>query len=126
MRGFLLLILLAFPVLEVVLLIELAGRYGWGLLGYLLFAAVAGGLLIMDERLVVFGRIVQTLEQGRHPLLALFASAGKMLAGVLLIIPGVLSDVLAVLLLLTTLVLSARRKRVHHDDVIEGEWRRED
>lgn len=118
-------ILLAFPLLEIALLVLLAGRYGWALLGYLLLAAIAGWLLIMDERMVVFGRMVRTLEQGRHPLLALFASAKKIIAGVLLIIPGVASDVVAMLVLLSAL-LPARQARQRQDDIIEGEWRRED
>lgn len=121
----LLLILLAFPVLEVVLLIELAARYGWWLLGYLLISAVCGWLLLMDERIVVFGRMVQTLQQGRHPLLALLTSAKKIVAGVLLILPGVVSDVLALLLLLIP-IPSSRMKDSGTDDVIEGEWRREE
>lgn len=121
---FILLILLAFPVLEVVLLFELAARYGWWLLGYLILSAICGGLLIMEERIVVFGRLVQTLQQGRHPVLALLTSAKKMIAGILLILPGVLSDVAAVLLLL--MPLPQARKPVVEEDVIEGQWRRED
>lgn len=121
---FILLILLAFPVLEVVLLFELAARYGWWLLGYLLLSAVCGWLLIMEERIVVFGRLIQTLQEGRHPILALLASAKKMIAGILLILPGVMSDVLALLLLLVP--IPAPRKRVVEDDAIEGQWRRED
>ena len=85
-------ILLAFPVLEAVLLFKLAGLFGWWLLLYLVLAAIFGWVLIMDERMVVFGRIVQTMEQGRHPLFALFASARKMVAGVLLIVPGVMTS----------------------------------
>jgi UPF0716 protein FxsA len=121
----LLLILLAFPALEIVLLFELASRFSWFLLGYLMLAAMAGWLLIMDERMVVFARMVQTLEQGRHPLLALLASARKIIAGVLLIIPGVASDVIGVLLLLSSLAAPVR-KSMARDEVIEGEWRRED
>lgn len=118
------LILLAFPVLEAVLLFKLAGLFGWWLLLYLVLAAIFGWVLIMDERMVVFGRIVQTMEQGRHPLFALFASARKMVAGVLLIVPGVISDAIALLLLLSLLIRP--RKAIVRDDVIEGEWRRED
>jgi UPF0716 protein FxsA len=121
----LLTILLAFPILELVLLFELGARYGWWLLGYLLSAAVCGWLLILDERIMVFGRMVQTLQQGRHPLLALLSSAKKLVAGILLIIPGVISDVIALLLLLLPLP-APRQQPAANDDVIEGEWRRED
>ena len=118
------LILLAFPVLEVVLLFELASRYGWWVLGYLLTSVAFGAALIMEERIVVFARLIQTLQEGRHPVLALLTSAKKMIAGILLILPGVLSDIIAVLLLIVP--LPASRKPPIEDDVIEGQWRRED
>lgn len=119
-----LLILLAFPVLEVMVLFELASRYGWWVLGYLLLSAAFGTALIMEERIVVFARLIQTLQEGRHPVLALLTSAKKMIAGILLILPGVLSDVAALLLLIVP--LPASRKPPMDDGVIEGQWRRED
>lgn len=119
-----LLILLAFPVLEVMVLFELASRYGWWVLGYLLISAAFGAALIMEERIVVFARLIQTLQEGRHPVLALLTSAKKMIAGILLILPGVLSDVAALLLLI--LPLASSRKPPMDDGVIEGQWRRED
>ena len=118
-------ILLAFPVLEVVLLFELASRYGWWVLVYVVTSAAFGAALIMEERIVVFARLIQTLREGRHPIMALLASAKKMIAGVLLILPGVLSDVAALLLLMAPLPAS-RKTAPMNDDVIEGEWRRED
>lgn len=120
----LLMILLAFPLLEIVLLFQLADSYGWWLLPYLVLAAVLGWLLITGERMLVWARMVHTLEQGRHPLLSLLGSARRMLAGALLIFPGVVSDVLAVLILLVP--VPKPRRRPLPDDVIEGEWRRED
>ena len=125
---FLLAILLAFPVMELLLLIELAGRYGWWLLLYLVVVAVLGWRLIMDEKLLVLGRMTDTLRQGKRPTQALFGSAKNMIAGVLLIIPGVLSDVLAVILLLipTPHPASTSQPKAANDEVIEGEFRRED
>lgn len=120
----LMMILLAFPALEIALLFELAEDYGWWVLLYLLLAAGCGWLLIMGERVVIWGRMVQTLEQGRHPVLSLLTSAKTMVAGGLLIFPGVITDVMAVLLLL--IPSPAVKGRASRDDVIEGEWRRED
>jgi UPF0716 protein FxsA len=119
-----LLILLAFPVLEVMLLVELADRFGWWLLGYLLLSAAFGAALIAQERVVVFARIIQTVQEGRHPVRALLTSAKKLVAGILLILPGVISDVVALVLLLIHLPSSPRPAA--NDDVIEGEWRREE
>ena len=120
----LLFILLAFPILELVLMFQLAERFGWGLLAYLTFTAICGWLLIQNERWMAFGRMADTLRTGQHPVRALLVSAKKMIAGILLILPGVLSDVLAVLILL---IPAPRVQQPAQDDgVIEGEWRRED
>ena len=139
-----LLILLAFPVLEIWVLIELGSRYGWVLLGYLVVVAILGWRLILDEKVMIFGRVAQTLVQGGTPAKALFGSAKNMIAGILLIIPGVITDVFAVILLLipSTKPLSFEQndptgfgngahtnpssRRAANDDVIEGEFKRED
>ena len=117
-------ILLAFPLFEIYLLVRLAAIYGWWLGLYLLFAAIAGWTMIQEERLAVFGRLFQIAQSGQHPVIALLTSARKILAGLLLIFPGVASDVLAVLLLLIPMPSGRRQQR--DDGVIEGEWRRED
>jgi len=117
-------ILLAFPALELYLLIRLGAIYGWWLGGYLLFMALAGWLMIMEERLAVFGRLFHILQSGHHPVVALFASARKMIAALLLMFPGVVSDGIAVLLLLAPVPAGPRRRK--DDGVIEGEWERED
>jgi UPF0716 protein FxsA len=121
-----LLILLAFPVLEVFVLFELASRYGWWVLGYLLLSAAFGAMLIMEERIVVFARLIQALQEGSHPMLALVASGRKMIAGLLLILPGVIGDAIALLLLLIPLPTPKPRPQPTEPDVIEGQWRRED
>lgn len=118
-------ILLAFPLFELYLLIRLAALYGWWLALYLLFTATAGWLLIQEERMAVFGRLFHILQSGHHPGGALLSSARKLLAGVLLILPGVLSDIIAVLLLLIPMPSGEERRPVD-DGVIEGQWRRED
>ncbi|MGZ8251744.1 MAG: FxsA family protein [Methylophilaceae bacterium] len=129
---FVLLILLAFPVLEIWLLITLAAQYGWWLLLYVVVVALLGYRLIKDEQLLMFGRMAQTLTQGGTPAKALFGSAKNLIAGILLIIPGVITDVVAVILLLLPSAKTApgprqaRARKAANDDVIEGEFRRED
>lgn len=129
-----LLILLAFPVLEIWLLVELGDRYGAWVLAYLLIVAVLGWRLIRDERQLLAGRMMQTLSLGGTPAKAMFMSIKNLVAGVLLIIPGVITDALAtILLLLPAAEPEVRRhhrayghSRAANDDVIEGEFRRED
>ena len=121
---FVLLILLGFPLLELSILIRLAGEYGWWLGAYLFAVALVGWLLIQEEKLAVFGRMFNIVDKGHSPLLALFTSARRVLAGVLLIIHGVVSDAIALILLL--IPIPAPKSRRGEDDAIEGEWRRED
>lgn len=123
-------ILLAFPFVEFYLLYRLATNYGWWLAAYLPATMLAGWLLIQEERLAVFGRLFQILQNGQHPVIALLTSARKVLAGLLLIFPGVISDAIAVLLLLMPIPRGQRSPHqppaAANDEVIEGEWRRED
>lgn len=130
-----LLILLAFPVLELWLLVELADLYGWWVLAYVVIVAVLGWRLIMDERQLLAGRMMQTLSLGGTPAKAMFMSIKNLIAGVLLIIPGVITDALAAVLLLLPAAEPAtrgganrtyQRSGAANDDVIEGEFRRED
>ena len=133
---FLLAILLAFPVAEIWLLVKLGQHYGWWLLLYLVLVAILGWRLLMDEKFLIFGRLAQILSQGGTPAKALFGSAKNMIAGVLLIFPGVLSDVIAVILLLMPSAQRAgdsgipgqrsAQAKAANDDVIEGEFHRED
>lgn len=130
MRFILMLSILAFPVAEIWILISLADQYGWWLALYLLAMIVLGIRLIREEKAMLSARMMQGLMQGGHPMKAVFGSARNMIAGVLLIIPGVLTDVLAALLLLIPInspkSQAYQAERAANDDVIEGEFRRED
>jgi len=134
MRLLIGLILLAFPVAEIWLLIELGQQYGWWLLVYLVSIAVLGLRLIREEKALFTGRMMQTLSAGNHPVKAIFGSARNIIAGVLLIIPGVITDMIAVILLLVPIKHSQtpnaqspyQAGQAANDDVIEGEFRRED
>ncbi len=95
------LLVLGLPVLEAWLLLWLGTHYGWGwLLLYLAISVLLGVALIRLERRLWGIRLLATLQSGPNPLPALFASGRVLLAGLLFIIPGVLSDAAALLLLL--------------------------
>ncbi|TFW72224.1 exlusion protein FxsA [Methylotenera oryzisoli] len=134
MRLLIGLILLAFPVAEIWLLIELGQQYGWWLLVYLVGIALLGLRLIQDEKALFTGRVLQTLSAGNHPVKAIFGSARNIIAGVLLILPGVITDMIAVILLLVPIKTRQapnaqspyQAGQAANDDVIEGEFRRED
>ncbi len=131
MRLIFMLILLAFPIAEIWILVGLMHQYGWWVLLYLVVVAILGLQLIRDEKLLFSGRMMQSLTQGGNPMKAMFGSARNIFAGVLLIIPGVVTDVLAVVLLLIPVNNKAQppkyqAEKAANDDVIEGEFHRED
>jgi UPF0716 protein FxsA len=139
MRFFVGLILLAFPIAEIWLLIELADQYGWLLLLYLVVIGWLGLRLIREEKSSFSVRMMQNMATGGNPAKAIFGSARNIIAGVLLMLPGVITDIIAVSLLLIPIrnaqTLSDQpsndqfRQSPHqaaNDDVIEGEFRRED
>lgn len=119
-------LVLGFPVLEAWLLFRLGEQFGWWVIVWLLAAVVCGILLIRVEKLVWALRIASSLREQRSPLRALLASARSVLAGVLLIFPGVVTDVIALVLLLWPLPKSRPLGGNNTGPgVIEGEFRRE-
>jgi UPF0716 protein FxsA len=124
-------ILLAFPVAEIFLLVELAHRYGWWLLLYLVVITYLGLQLIRGEKLQISARMMQSMAAGGNPIKTILGSARNLIAGVLLIIPGVMTDIIAAVLLLipidqakvnTSTNSQYQRTEAANDDVIEGEF----
>ena len=137
MRLLILVILMGFPLLEGAVLYELAagptGHGGW-VVAWLVFAAIAGVVLIKQARFSLVTRLAAALSQGQFSLAAIIDSFRTVLAGLLLIFPGVISDVMALFLLLLPLREPAYQRaqratsngtRIRSDGVIEGEFRRE-
>lgn len=135
MRFLIALILLAFPIAEIWLLMELADAYGWLLLVYLVGIGYLGLQLIRQEKANFNQRVVQNMTSGMNPLSVIFGSARNMIAGMLLILPGVMTDIIAAVLLLIPIKSQTptdvpqnpfQDKSSANDDVIEGEFYRED
>lgn len=140
MRLLLIGILIGFPLLEGTVLYKLAsgpsGQPGW-VLAWLVFAFIAGVVLIKEARFSLMTRLAGALSQGQFSLAAFIDSFRTVLAGLLLIFPGVISDVMALILLLLPIREPAFQQaairvpntphspRFRADGVIEGEFRRE-
>lgn len=143
MRLFFLIILLAFPVAEIYLLVTLGQRYGWWLLFYLVVITYLGLQLIRGEKQMMSAKVMQSLKAGGNPIKTMMGSARNMFAGILLVIPGVITDVMAVILLLIPIQqpkvspntdsyqtdasgfeanFKHANTRSANDDVIEGEY----
>lgn len=105
----LLLAILALPVAELVVFIMVAASIGFGLALLLVLAtSLAGGLLLRHAGGNHIARVRVAMNEGLNQgsftaLQADSTGAATLIAGVLLLIPGFITDVLAVLLLISPL-----------------------
>ena len=99
MRIVFLLIVLAFPLLDLLATLRIANWTGVPLWVWLGLPLVAGFLTLRNERVEFRARTIAALRGDHAALRDLFDSGRKVLAGFLLILPGVLSDILALALL---------------------------
>jgi UPF0716 protein FxsA len=133
MRFVLLVIVLGFPVIDLYATVRFARWTGVPLWAWLGVSAVAGLYLLQSERTAFRANTVAAMH-GQQPLLrGLVDSGRKVLAGVLFLLPGVVSDFLALVLLALPLNLGrdfAPRAAAAHSGgggkAIDGEFRRLD
>lgn len=127
MRLLALLILLGFPLLDLYLTIQLASFIRVPTPILLLAGLLAGVFVLRNERLAFRARTIAALNNHSPLIRNLLDSGRKILAGVFFILPGVISDCLAVLLLLLPINLGhSLRPGPAAADVIEGNFRRLD
>ncbi len=127
MRFLLIAILLGFPLLEAVVLVRLSETLGWWILAWVVFAACAGMALIKEARFAMIARLAAGFAHGEFQIAALTDSARTVIAGLLLIFPGVVSDLIALTLLLLPrprLAREAEVRRAPQGTIIDGEFRR--
>lgn len=99
MRFAMLVIVLGFPLIDLYATVRIARWTGVPVFVWLGLAALAGLFLLRNERMAFRANTVAAMH-GEQPLLrGLFDSGRKVLAGMLLILPGILSDVMALALL---------------------------
>ena len=126
--GWVVLLMLSFPVLEAVGIFWMADVIGGWVLLWLLLAVIAGVTLIRFERVAWGARILFAVQSGVNPMSSLFASGRILLAGGLLVFPGFISDVIALVLLMipgTWDKCKTDPLRPANDDILEGEFKRE-
>ena len=106
MPFIILFLLLSWPVIEVASIVAVAGWIGSLATFLLLAASVAfGAFLIRTQSWLAPFKVVQSMREGNPPKQSLLRGATPILAGVLFMIPGFVSDAVALLLL----VPAARR-----------------
>ena len=136
-----LLALLALPVLEIYLLIQMGGLVGFLPTLFLLFGAAAlGTYLLQTQGWSTWNRLQQSLARGELPADDLVNGAVIVAGGALLLLPGFLSDVAGLLCLIpfTRRLIAAwlvksrlglqpgQPPKADEPRVIEGEFKRED
>jgi len=93
--------LIALPFLELAVLIKTGQTIGlWPTLGLLVGAALIGGAIIARQGLSVARRAQEAVAHGRPPVGPVLDGAFMLLAGALLIIPGFITDAMALALLI--------------------------
>jgi UPF0716 protein FxsA len=97
----LLILLILAPIVEIAVLIQVGSRIGvaWTI-ALILLTALLGGLLVRVQGLAVLRRAFGQLEQGIAPVGEVFEAVCLAVGGVLLLLPGFVTDGLGILLLL--------------------------
>jgi len=131
MRFFTLFIVIAFPLLDLYTTVRLARWTGVPVWAWLGLAMIAGFLLLRNERIEFRSRTIAAMHGEQSLLRGLFDSGRKILAAFLLLLPGVMSDLLALVLLALPLNIgreayepSAAADASHVRRTFRGEYRR--
>jgi UPF0716 protein FxsA len=95
-----LLIFVAFPLIEIAVLIKAGEMIGfWPTIGLLIMAATLGVLVIRHQGLTMLNRMLAAASEGKLPLAPMLDGYALVMAGALLIVPGLVSSVIGLLLL---------------------------
>ena len=134
MRFLVLAILLVFPIADLYVTARVARWTGIPLWLWLGCSFVAGLVLLRNERIAFRTRTVAALHGEQWLMRGLLDSGRKVLAGFLLILPGLVSDLIALMLLALPLNVGSGfepqpavgRWRRGEFDAIDGDYRRID
>jgi UPF0716 protein FxsA len=111
----LLLLFVVLPLVELWLLLRVGAVLGAGVtLGLVIVTGVLGATLARRQGLAVFQRLQAELQQGRQPTATMLEGFAILLAGVVLMTPGLLTDALGLALLVPPsrrAILASLRRR---------------
>ena len=133
------LLFLVFPLLELWVLIRVGAAIGAGLvIGLVVLSAMLGIAILNRQGFQTLARVRARMARGEEPTEAVLEGMVLAVAGLLLLIPGFLTDLLALLALIPPLRARLVRRLLasaqpghgaqapHNSRVIEGECERED
>ena len=88
------------PVLELALLIKTGQLIGvWATVALVLTTALTGAVIVSRQSLSVVRRTLEALSEGRPPVAPVVDGLFLLVAGVLLLTPGLVTDIVALALL---------------------------
>lgn len=131
MRGILLLALfIGIPLIEIALFVQIGGRIGilWTIV-IVIATAIAGTYLLRLQGLAVMNQARRTMEAGGVPVESLIDGLFLLIAGILLLTPGFLTDFIGFLFFLPPVrhslgrrlwALAARSGSVHFHNIHPG------
>lgn len=100
----LIIVLLLIPVVEIWLFVRVGEIIGaWQTAGLVVAMAVTGAILVRVQGFAVLNRARAALDVGEFPTTALFDGLFVLIAGLLLITPGFMTDLLGILLFIPPL-----------------------
>lgn len=121
MSRILLILSLLVPFFEIYLLIKVGGSLGAiPTISLLVFSAVLGALLLRFQGFSTLQRVRSTLGRGEIPAIEMFEGAVLLIAGVLFLIPGFVTDVLGFLCLIPGLRRRLIRWGIQHQIVTKA------
>lgn len=93
MAGLILLAMIAMPIIEIAVFIEAGEAIGlWPTLGIVILTAFVGTALLRHQGLATLARVRTSMDAGRLPVAELFDGLCLLIAGVLLLTPGFVTD----------------------------------
>lgn len=130
--ALLLVILLGFPIADLYVTVRFAQWSGVPVWIWLTISVLTGLALLRNERMTFRAHVVAALHGDQSLLRGVVDSGRRVLAGMLLLLPGVVSDVFALMLLLLPINIGQRNPLPAHaggttsrrGDPIDGEFRR--
>jgi UPF0716 protein FxsA len=139
--AILLLMFIFVPVVEIGVLIHVGGSIGlWPTIGLVLITAFVGASLVRSQGLQTLLSVQQRLQQGELPAQQIFEGMLLAVAGVFLLIPGFVTDLVGMVILLpapraiiarylmTRIRLQSSAKGFHstdnHGSTFDGEFER--
>ncbi len=99
-RVAMVLVFVAFPLVEIAVLIKVGQVLGvWPTITLLIAAAILGFFVIREQGLSMVSRAIAAMNAGKAPIGPVLDSYVQILAGMLLIIPGLVTDLVGLILL---------------------------